>query len=157
MLRILPLITLVFLSLHSEELKVSADLFESDEQKGITLFTGNVAIIKGNDTLDANSVEIHTDANRKPTKFIAVGSVNFSIHANNNAYKGSSKKAIFMPQIKEYHFYGDVSLMQLGSHNTIKGEKVIVNLTKGTATAQGDSKKPVSMTFQIDNSDEKND
>jgi lipopolysaccharide export system protein LptA len=145
---------MLFLSFtYAQELKITADFFESDEKKGITLFTGHVSIVKGSDTLKAKSVEIHTDAKRRPTKFIADGSVNFSIHASDNAYKGTAQKAIFLPQIKEYHFYNDVKLTQIGSTNTIHGDKIIVNLDKGTATAEGNAKKPVTMTFQI-NSDE---
>ncbi len=157
MLRILPFIMLLSLVLYSEELTVSADLFESDEKKGLTLFTGNVSILKGKDTLSANSVEIYTDSQRRPVKFIANGNVHFSIHANTNAYTGNAQQAIFLPQIKEYHFYNGVRLTQLGSNNTIKGDKIIVNLLKGTAMAQGDSTKPVTMTFQINDSKEKND
>jgi lipopolysaccharide export system protein LptA len=138
----------------AEELKITADFFESDEKKGITLFTGHVSILKGKDTLKANSVEIYTDAKKRPTKFIADGSVNFSIHASDNAYKGTAQKAIFLPQIKEYHFYTDVKLTQLDSTNTIHGDKIIVNLNKGTAMAQGNAKKPVTMTFQINTDEE---
>ncbi len=151
MLRTLVLMLLFLTSLLSEELKISADLFESDENKGVTLFKGHVVIFKGKDELRADSVEIFTDTKRKPTKFIAKGKVTFTIHANNTeAYKGRANKAVFLPLIKEYHFYNDVFLTQLGSDNTIKGDTIIVNLTKGTATAQGDSDKPVTMTFQID-------
>jgi len=142
---------ILLLPLAAEELKVSADLFESDEKKGVTLFKGNVTIYKGKDELSADSVEIFTDKKRKPTKFVANGNVTFIIHANNaEAYKGRAQKAIFLPLIKEYHFYNDVHLTQVGSDNTIKGDTIIVNLTEGTATAQGDSAKPVTMTFQID-------
>ncbi len=150
MLQIGFILLLSLLSLAAEELKVSADLFESDENRGITRFKGNVVIFKGNDELRAQSVEIVTNKKRKPTKFIAKGNVTFTIHANQTeAYKGRAEKAVFLPLIKEYHFYNNVVLTQLGSDNTIKGDTIIVNLTKGTATAQGDSDKPVTMTFQI--------
>ncbi len=150
MLRTTILIVLLLASLQSEELKISADLFESDENKGVTLFKGHVVILKGQDELRADSVEIFTNKQRKPTKFIADGNVTFTIHANNaEAYTGRAKKAVFLPAAKEYHFYNNVFLTQLDSDNTIKGDTIIVNLTKGTATAQGDSDKPVTMTFQI--------
>ena len=150
MLRRVLFVMILLLPLAAEELKVSADLFESDEKKGVTLFKGNVTIYKGKDELSADSVEIFTDKKRKPTKFVANGNVTFIIHANNaEAYKGRAQKAIFLPLIKEYHFYNDVHLTQVGSDNTIKGDTIIVNLTEGTATAQGDSAKPVTMTFQI--------
>ncbi len=150
MLRIFVFMLFLFIVSYAEELKISADLFESDENKGVTLFKGHVVILKGRDELRADSVEIFTDKKRKPTKFIAKGEVTFTIHANNaEAYKGRAKKAVFLPLIKEYHFYNDVFLTQLGSDNTIQGDTIIVNLTKGTATAQGDSDKPVTMTFQI--------
>ncbi len=150
MLRTIALMLLLLVSPKAEELKISADLFESDESKGVTLFKGHVVILKGRDELRADSVEIFTDKKRKPTKFIAQGRVTFTIYANNTeAYKGRANKAVFLPLIKEYHFYNDVFLTQLGSDNTIKGDTIVVNLTKGTATAQGDSNRPVTMTFQI--------
>jgi len=150
MIRIMASIVLLVSLLQAEELKISADLFESDENKGVTLFKGHVVIFKGHDELRADSVKIFTDKKRKPTKFIAKGNVTFTIYANSSeAYKGRAQKAVFLPLIKEYHFYNNVVLTQLGSDNTIKGDTIMVNLTKGTATAQGDSKKPVTMTFQI--------
>lgn len=62
-------------SLISQELKIKAEQFNADEKTGISIFKGNVNIIKSNDELNATKVTIYTDVKHQPTKYIAEGDV----------------------------------------------------------------------------------
>ena len=138
------------LLLQAQQLKITAEHFEGDESKGVSVFSGNVKIKKGSDELNASKVSIYIDANRKPSKYIAQGNVSFFIKTESNAtYHGSSQKVIFLPQKKEYQFYTNVHLLQLNEHKQIDGDEVIVNTALGQAKAIGAAKKPVVMVFDI--------
>lgn len=139
----------------AEELRVVAENFDADEQKGISTFTGNVKIEKGNDELNASKVVIHVDKNRKPSKYIAEGNVSFYIRTeNNDTYKGRAQKAVFVPAEKLYRFYTDVHLRQINRHKEINGDEVVLDALKGRAIAKGAEKKPVIMTFQLEDKNE---
>lgn len=154
MKKLLSLLLLAIVA-SGEELKIIAESFEADESKGVSHFTGNVQIKKGNDELNASNVTIYTDEKRRPSKYVAQGDVSFVIHMeNNDTYVGRAQKAIFLPQEKEYRFYTDVHLRQVNELKQIDGDEVIVSTLKGRAVAKGAKKKPVIMTFQLDDKKE---
>ena len=145
------LITLFFTtSLFGAELKIKADSFRADQSKGISVFSGNVNIIKSNDELNASQVTVFTDKKNQPTKFIAIGNVSFKIKTKENAeYEGTANKVIYKPLKKEYYFYENVLLKQINEKKEIEGDEVILNTVDGKAYAKGLEKKPVIMTFDI--------
>jgi lipopolysaccharide export system protein LptA len=136
--------------LFAQELKITADSFKADEEKGVSVFKGNVQIHKKNDDLNASVVTIYTDKKRKPTKFVAVGNVSFIVETKESAvYSGSAGKVIYLPNKKEYYFYDNVHLKQLNEKKEIQGDEVILNTNDGKAYAKGLKKKPVIMIFDI--------
>ena len=48
-----------FLFAETETLIIDADNFQGDDKKGISTFTGNVKIKKGQDKLNANKVDVY--------------------------------------------------------------------------------------------------
>ncbi|MCF6330564.1 MAG: lipopolysaccharide transport periplasmic protein LptA [Sulfurimonas sp.] len=150
------LIILITTSIYANELRVKAKSFESDQSKGISTFIGDVSIVKGSDELNASKVTIYTDVNNKPTKFIAKGNVSFIIETQTGEkYRGISQKAIYKPLTKEYYFYTDVHIIQIGEKNEIIGDEVIIKTIEGKAKAKGKTNKPVIMIFDL--KEEKND
>lgn len=146
------LLIYVFLitSLNAEELRVVADSVEGDELKGVSFLKGHVRMNKGKDELNASTVYIYTNKERKPIKYSAEGNVSFIIVLESGAtYRGQSDRVEFHPDLNEYRFYNHVKLEQLDEKKVIIGEKVIVNVNSGTALAEGSSKKPVTMVFDI--------
>lgn len=128
-----------------------AKSFTSDEKSGTTVFRGDVKIAKGSDELNASVITVHTNVKRKPTKYVAEGSVSFFIMTENkSSYRGTAGKAIFVPAKKEYHFYGNVHIQQLDEKKEINGEEVVINTVDGKARAIGGEAKPVIMTFEIE-------
>lgn len=133
-----------------EQLKIVADAFSANEKKGRSIFEGHVRIKKGSDELNATKVEVFTDEQRTPTKYIAEGDASFFLKAEDNStYRGKAQKVIFMPLKQEYRFYGNVHLMQINEHKQIDGEEVVVNIKEGTANAKGAHKQPVIMIFNL--------
>lgn len=141
--------------LHAEALKVIAKNFEADEQKGYTIFTGDVRMTKGSDEFNASKVTVYVDADRKPTKFVAVGNVSFLVTTMTaDVYSGKAEEVRFFPQTKEYRFYTNVHIKQLNKQKEINGDEVIVDLIQGKAFAKGADKKPVIMIFNIEDTNQ---
>jgi len=146
----------LLLSLQAEQLKIIANSFNGDEKTGVTIFQGDVKIQKGADELNASVVTIYTDVKHKPTKYVATGNVSFYIKTENKSiYKGKSGKAIFVPAKNEYHFYNDVHIEQLDEKKEINGEEVVISTVEGKARAKGGDSKPVVMTFEIEDKEDK--
>ncbi len=144
------------LLLNAEELKIKANSFKADENTGISVFSGDVNIIKKNDELNASEVTIYTDKENQPTKFVAIGDVSFNIETKQGAiYKGQAGKAIYFPNEKEYHFFKDVHLKQVNDKKEIIGEEVVLKTTEGKAYAKGVKSEPVIMIFNIPDEENK--
>ena len=149
MIRTLILL-LTFVSMNAEELKVISDNFKADQQKGVSVFTGNVKVTKGSDELNASKVTIFTDKERKPYKYLAEGDVSFYIVTEQNEkYRGKSQSAVYMPNESEYQFYTKVDLLRLDDYRRVKGDKVIVNTVQGSAAAESTKDEPVVMIFNL--------
>ncbi|MEO1954372.1 MAG: lipopolysaccharide transport periplasmic protein LptA [Campylobacterales bacterium] len=137
-------------SLISQELKIKANEFSSDEKKGVSTFVGEVDIVRSSDRLKASKVTVYTDKKHQPTKFIAVGNVDFKIKTQDGSrYEGKAQKVIYNPVKKEYYFYKNVSLKQLNSKKEIIGDEVVLKTIDGKAYAKGAKKEPVIMIFEI--------
>ena len=138
-------------------LKITSQKFTADENTGVSVFTGNVNIIKNADELNASEVTVYVDKKNKPKKFVAVGNVSFQIITENKAaYKGKAQKAIYYPDIKEYHFFKDVHLQQMDDKKDIIGDEVVLKTIEGKAYAKGLETKPVIMIFDIADANESN-
>ena len=144
-------ITFFFTSLLlSQELKITADQFKTDEKTGITIFNGNVKVFKASDKIEASIITIYTNKKREPIKFIADGDVSFYIKTDDNAiYKGVAQKVVYLPIKKEYHFFRDVHLEQMNDKKVIIGDEVVLKTIEGKAYAKGASKEPVIMIFNM--------
>ncbi|MDQ7042327.1 MAG: lipopolysaccharide transport periplasmic protein LptA [Sulfurimonas sp.] len=136
--------------LLAQELKVVADSFNTDQEKGISTFEGNVNIVKKNDELNASKVTIYTDDKNQPTKFVAQDNVSFKILTKEGAkYRGTAGKVIYLPVKNEYYFYRNVYLQQIDDTKEIRGDEVVLNVVTGKAHAKGLKEEPVIMIFNI--------
>lgn len=151
------LLTLVLTSLLlSEELKIKANSFNADENSGISVFNGDVNILKEHDELNASKVTVYVDKEKQPTKFIAIGNVSFVLETKQGErYKGKAQKVIYLPIKKEYRFYKNVHLIQEGEKKEIIGEEVVLKTIEGKAYAKGVKSEPVIMIFNIPNEEKK--
>lgn len=148
--KIILALFLLSIFLYAEELKVISDNFKGDQQKGVSVFTGNVKVTKGQDELNASKVTIYSDKERKPVKYLAEGDVSFYIVTEmKEIYKGKSQTAIYLPNESEYQFYKKVDLIRLDDFRRIKGDKVVVNTIGGNAAAESSGNEPVIMIFSL--------
>lgn len=137
-------------SLFAQELQVKAKLFNADQKAGISIFEGDVNILKGSDELNASKVTIHTNTKQEPTQFIAEGNASFKIKTEEGAlYSGKAQKVIYWPQKKEYHFFQEVHLKQLNEKKEIIGDEVVLKTIEGKAYAKGAKQEPVIMIFTM--------
>ena len=144
------LLILITIVLNASELQIKAKTFNSDQKKGISIFKGDVNIIKGHDELNASTVTVYTDKEQQPIKYISEGDVSFAITTANGAqYRGKAQKTIYIPKTKEYFFYKDVHLRQIGEKKEIIGDEVVLKTIDGKAYATSKSNKPVIMIFDI--------
>jgi len=151
MRHILILLLALQIGLFSKELKITSDTFSADENRGVSIFKGSVNILQDKDELNASEVSIYTNKNNKPTKFIALGNVSFTIETKQGAkYTGAANRVIYFPVKKEYHFFQNVHLKQLDEKKEISGDEVVLQTLDGKAYAKGMVKKPVIMIFDID-------
>ncbi|MDY0120693.1 MAG: lipopolysaccharide transport periplasmic protein LptA [Sulfurimonas sp.] len=146
----LLMISLLTSLICANELKIKANLFNTDQKTGVSIFEGDVNIQKAQDELNASKVTVYINENREPTKFVAQGNVSFFIVTEEGAhYKGKSQEAIYFPQKKEYHFFRNVNLKQLDDNKEITGDEVVLKSIEGTAYAKGAEKEPVIMIFNL--------
>jgi len=139
------------ISLISQELKIKADQFDGDEKSGVSVFKGNVNIVRENDELNATKVTVYTDTDHQPKKYVAQGNVSFHIETKGGSlYEGVAQKVIYMPNVKEYHFFTDVHLKQLNEKKEIIGDEVVLKTIEGKAYAKGAKEEPVIMIFKIE-------
>lgn len=152
MKKIILIINLCLLPLFAEQVKIISDAFEGNEDKGIAIFTGHVKITKEQDELNASKVSVYTDENQSPYRYEAEGDTSFYIHLKdrNTTYTGDAGKIVYLPLKKEYQFYHNVHLYQLGSDRKVFGDEVILNTIDGNAKAIGKEKAPVIMIFNIE-------
>ncbi len=149
-MRLIILTFILASSLMSQELKIKANQFNTDEKAGISVFQGKVNMLKASDELNASKITVYTDKERKPTKFIAEGDVSFNLKTKEGAvYRGKAGKVVYKPNDKEYYFYNDVHLLQIGDKKEIIGDEVVLKMTEGKAYAKGVENEPVIMIFNM--------
>lgn len=152
MKKTLIILAVLISALYAEQVKIIADAFEGHEKEGLTIFSGNVKITKGSDELNASKVTVRTDKDRKPYQYEAEGDVSFYIDLkdNNMTYKGDAGKVVYFPLKKEYQFFRDVHLYQIGTNRKVFGDEVKLNAKDGNAKAIGKEKAPVIMIFNVE-------
>ncbi len=154
------LITSSLLLGASEKLIIDAKNFETDDAKGITVFTGNVKLKKVKDKLNSNKLEIYMKPNskgknRQPLKYIATGNADFEIHSNGKIYIGKGEKVIYEPTTQEYTVIGNGYLKETTENRELFGDKIFINQLTGNARVSGSEKKPVRFIINIENGGKK--
>lgn len=152
------LVTTLLLFGATEKLIIDANKFETNDMKGLSIFTGNVKLKMAKDTLNSDKLEIYVKPNsktkaKKPLQYIATGNVSFDIHTNNKNYRGKGNKIIYNPEKQEYIVLGKGYLKEVTEDRELFGEKIFINQKTGSAKVVGTEKKPVRFILNIDNGD----
>ena len=157
------LISAILLLANGEDkLIIDSNNFESDDSKGIAIFTGDVKMVRVKDTLNANKVVIYlntpTDKNtkREATKYIATGKVSFEIFTNLKHYEGSGDEVIYLPQKQQYEIIGNGYLKDITEDKTLIGDHIFIDQLTGNANVKGSKEKPVRFILNIESKKNEN-
>ncbi len=155
LLKLALLSTLAFANASSEKLIIDAKNFEIDDNKGISIFTGNVKLKMAKDRLNSDKLEVFMTPNAKgknlePLKYIATGNVSFTIFSNGKHYNGKGNKVIYDPKKLEYTVIGKGYLNEVTEDRKLYGEKIFINQETGNAKVSGTDNKPVRFILNID-------
>jgi len=140
---------------NSNKLIIDAKNFETNDSKGVSIFTGNVKLKMAKDRLNSNKLEVFMKPNAKgqnlePLKYVATGKVSFTIFSNEKHYKGTGDKVIYDPKKLEYTVIGKGYLNEVTEDRKLYGEKIFINQETGNAKVSGTDNKPVRFILNIE-------
>lgn len=156
---ILLISSLAFSSEASKnKLIIDADKFEAYDNKGLSVFTGNVKMTRINDKLNADKIEVYMtpkkegvqNQKREAIKYIATGKANFSVYTLDKHYIGKGDKIIYNPKKLHYEIIGSGFLKEIKENKTLFGEKIYLNQTTGEAKVEGTKNQPVRFIMEIE-------
>lgn len=134
----------------AENLDIQAQKVFADEKKGITIATGKVKMVKGEDKLNADEVRIYVNKVRKPLKFEAIGNVDFLLLTQDGRrLKGKSDTLIYLVQANEYQLIGKAQVQEIGKPNFLRGEKITLNNDNNFANVESSSNAPVRVIIDL--------
>ncbi len=151
------LLTLLFLNANvDDKLVIDSDKFESDDSKGLIVFTNNVKMTRAKDKLNANKVTVYLNTpknkeeKREAIKYIAEGNVSFDVDTQDRHYIGSGNKVIYLPKEMKYQIIGNGYLKDLTTDKTLIGENIFIDQKTGNAKVEGSADKPVRFIFEVE-------
>ncbi len=148
-MKIFIILILLFSFVEAEKVEISADSFEANEPKQISIFSGNVKIKKGTDEFSASKVVILFNKKNKPTKYSATGEVNFQLNTKEQNFVGYADKLIYEPSTQKYQILGNAFIHETTQDRKLYGEKIIIDRKKGTSKITGTKNRPVKFIFSV--------
>ncbi|MFK0464236.1 LptA/OstA family protein [Campylobacter jejuni] len=131
------------------QIEVKALNFYSDENKGESILSGNVEVIRGDDILNSEKLIIYTDKNRKPIRYEAMQNARFKIVLKGKTYKGSGDKFIYNVIKDTYEINGHTYINELGSNQKLFGDKIIVDRKANIYRVESKDQKPARFVFDL--------
>ena len=116
---------------HAAQVEVTADKFFADEKKQVSIFEGNVVVIKEGDKLVANKVTIEFDAKKQPLRYIATGNAKANITMNAKKYYGEAEKMTYEPPISLYTLEKKAFLHEIETDKKVYGDFIRADQISG--------------------------
>jgi len=148
-MKILTTLLLLTMSIYAQKVEISADSFEADENKKISILKGNVLLKKGEDIIHADSLTITFNANNKPLSYIAKGHITFNINTNKQHFDGHANRLSYDPSTLIYTLSGDAYIHEKTHDSTLYGEHIMIDRLSGKSTIKGSPKRPVKFIFSV--------
>ncbi len=157
-MRFFLIVSMFFSFLFSEKLIIDAKKFEAYDEKGLSVFTGDVKMVKASDELESDRLDIYLsekkpNTKREPLKYIATGNVKFKVKTADKLYEGKGDKVVYEPQKLKYVITGNGFLKEVIEDKRLFGDKIVIDQITGEAKVTGSENKPVR--FIIDLADKK--
>lgn len=141
---------------NAETVNVTADNFFADENKLISILTGNVVLKKGDyDTLKADKLTIYFDKEKNPIKYVATGNTSFNAILKDKHYDGKGDILTYEPGKEIYTLEKNAYLHEKETKKEVFGDKIIVDRAKTTYEVKSISKKPIKLIFEIEDKEKK--
>jgi lipopolysaccharide export system protein LptA len=159
-MRIFLIVSIICSFLFSEKLIIDANNFEAYDEKGLSIFTGNVKMVKVKDELESDRLEVYlsekkANTKREPLKYIATGNVKFKVKTADKLYEGKGDKVVYEPKKMQYVITGNGFLKEVSEDKRLFGNKIVINQVSGEAKVSGSEDKPVRFIIDLANSNTK--
>ena len=162
--KVLVFFILGMTSLNGEEnyLKIDAKHFESNKQKNILHFTGDVKMTKNKDILLCQKLVINTepsttDATKQiPKDYKATGNVSFVLYTADNVLKGKGDVVYYYPNEKRYIIIGNGFLEDTKEGKKILAEKIYIDELTGRTKIDGAKNKPIQFRLRLNETKDNN-
>ncbi len=157
LLKSLVFLLLSITVLNGEEnyLNIDAKHFESNTQKNVLYFNGDVKMTKNNDILLCQKLVINTEASpADPTKQIpkdykATGDVSFILYTVDNVLKGKGDVVYYYPKEMKYIIIGNGFLEDTKEGKKIHAEKIYIDELTGRTKIDGGKNKPIQFRLRL--------
>ncbi len=140
----------VITSLWAAEVQVTADKFFADETKKMSVFDGNVKVIKENDKLTAKKLTIEFDDKKQPIRYIATGDAKANMVMKEKKYYGEAEKMTYEPSKSLYIFEKKAFLHDMETDKKVYGDFIRVNQVTGHYEVDGKGGAPVKFIFKVE-------
>lgn len=164
MLKLLTVFLLNIIVVNAEEnyLNIDAKHFESNKQKNILYFTGDVKMTKNKDILLCQKLVINTETSPKdatkqiPKDYKATGKVSFILYTVDNVLKGKGDVVYYYPNEKRYIIIGNGFLEDTKEGKKIFAEKIYIDELTGRTKIDGAKNKPIQFRLRLDDTKDEN-
>lgn len=135
----------------AEQIEITADSFEADENKLIGKLDGNVVIKNGSfDKLTSDYARVLFDEKKQAKKYIASGNAKFWINLKGKDYDGGGAELTYEPATQIYTLSGNAYLHEVETDKKLYGAKIVVNKAKGIYSVYGQDNQPVKFIFETE-------
>ncbi len=141
---------LISMTLFAGEVEITADKFMADEARGISVFTGNVHVVRGKDDLKANKVVIKFDKKRQPTLYTATGNAQAKLSIKDKRYFAKGGTLVYDPLTLKYTIEKNAFLQELNTDKKVYGDRIWVDQARGYYEVDGKKNKPVKFIFKLE-------
>ena len=136
------------------DVDIKAEKFLADRQKNLVVFTGNVIMQKGGESLNAQKLTVYTklDENNETVvkKYIASGNVNLQMKKPTTTMIAKGDSIIYDVDTMEYIIEGNGYLEDVNDSKIIRGEKIYLDRKTQKTKIDGGKDKPVQFKFKIE-------
>ena len=137
-------------TLMAAEVQVTADKFFADEKKKISIFEGNVTVIKEGDKLTAKKITIDFDEKKQPIRYVATGDAKANMIMNGKKYYGEAEKMTYEPNLSLYTFEKKAFLHEIDTDKKVYGDFIRVDQISGHYDVDGRGSAPVKFIFKVE-------
>ncbi len=137
------------------DVDIKANNFTADKSKNSIIFTGQVSMLKGDDTLFCDKLIVYTKNSGNSNKtviqnYIASGHVNMKLKRPTTVMIGKGDSVTFDVDKMVYVITGNGYLEDTEGQKIIKGEKIYYDAKNENTNIDGGKNKPVQFKFKIE-------